>query len=152
MNNTVVLSQPNHCWLCGDPSSEECSHWVQWAGEDAACLPVPRHMLVVGGRVACGLQTRVVQATRLCGGWRGFGCSYCGLLGGRTGGTSVLLQLSLDVFLVHPQALALAAWCRQCDAFSTPRSCTGCRPWWWRPPVREAGIRHWESWRGKKVS
>lgn len=49
----------------------------------------PWKVLVVGGHVACGPQTRVYQAMRIHGGWRGFACSYCGLWYGRTGETSV---------------------------------------------------------------
>lgn len=62
----------------------------------------PWKMLVVSGQVACGPQTRVYQAMRIHGGWRGFACSYCGLWCGRTGETSVLSQVSLDVSSVYP--------------------------------------------------
>lgn len=62
----------------------------------------PWKMLVVGGHVACGRQTRVYQAMRIHRGWRGFVCSYCGLWCGRTGETSVLPQVSADASLVCP--------------------------------------------------
>lgn len=61
-------------------------------------------MLVVGGHVACGPQTRVYQAMRIHGDWRGFACSYCGLWCGKTGETSVLSQVKFGCIFGMPSA------------------------------------------------
>lgn len=37
-----------------------------------------------------------------------------------------------------PQAIALAALCRQRGATTAPQSCASCRPWWERAPVLES--------------
>lgn len=37
-----------------------------------------------------------------------------------------------------PQAIALAAQCRQCGAVTAPQSCASCGPWWESPPVLES--------------
>lgn len=62
----------------------------------------PWKMLVVGGHVACGPQSRIYQAMRIHGDWTGFACSDCGLWCGRTGETSVLSQISLGASLGCP--------------------------------------------------
>lgn len=108
LTSSVIPAQKNVLIWCSGLVGTQCVSVCFWK------------MLVVGGHVACGPQTRVFQAMRIHGGWRGFACSYCGLWCGRTGETSCYLKkvwMHLGCATSHCSCCPVqAAWCHHCSS------------------------------------
>lgn len=99
------------------PAQKNVLIWCSGTQHISMC---PRKMLVVGGCVACGPQTRVFQAMRIHGSWKGFACNSCGLWCGRTGETSCYLKkvwMRLGCATSHCSCCPMqAVWCSHCSS------------------------------------
>lgn len=86
--------------------------------------------------MACGTQTGVFQAMRIHG--VGEGLLAAIVVYGVEGLVKppVILR-RFGCTLGVPQAIALAAQCRQCGAVTAPQLCAHFRPWWESAPVLE---------------